>query len=322
MSTAELPSGLRAGIDALLEGVSRNDLARRAALVSDNYRQGGASRKTILSPQDGLAYLLSRLPATYAAVMSALFHVKQSMPDFAPATLLDVGCGPGTAGWAACEVFPSLASAVFLDDSAIFRTLGKSLAADHPVLGQAPFRDCDLMSARSGLPSADLVIASYALGELRQPPLGELWNAAQGVLLIVEPGTPAGYANIVSWRAMLLQRGAMLAAPCPHEELCPIEPPDWCHFAQRLPRRRDHMILKNATVPFEDEKFSYIAVARMPVTARPEGRLLLPPRLSPAGIACKTCTHGRIDTVTASKRDKPAFKALDRLRWGDGLDNR
>jgi ribosomal protein RSM22 (predicted rRNA methylase) len=319
MNIAELPPGLRAGIDALLEGVSRTDLARRAVGLSDNYRHGGTTRKTIRAPQDGLAYLLARLPATYAATAAALAQVKAAMPDFAPRTLVDVGSGPGTAGWAACEVFPSLESAVFVDDNAAFRDLGKTLAKDHPVLAKAPFRHHDLLSPREALPQADLVIASYALGELGEAPLAGLWKATAGVLLIVEPGTPAGFRNIVDWRAALLDQGATLAAPCPHEEPCPIQTPDWCHFAQRLPRTRDHMILKDARVPFEDEKFSYVAATKLPVTNRPAGRILAAPRTTPGSITCKTCKNDQIELITTLKRDKTAWKAASKLRWGDGI---
>ena len=38
--------------------------------------------------------------------------------------------------------------------------------------------------------------------------------------------------------------------------------PDWCHFTQRLPRSRAHKQIKEADVPFEDEKFSYVALTR------------------------------------------------------------
>ena len=37
---------------------------------------------------------------------------------------------------------------------------------------------------------------------------------------------------------------------------------DWCHFSQRLPRSRDHMLLKDASVPFEDERYSYVVVTQ------------------------------------------------------------
>jgi ribosomal protein RSM22 (predicted rRNA methylase) len=176
-----------------------------------------------------------------------------------------------------------------------------------------------LLSPREALPQADLVIASYALGELGEAPLAGLWKATAGVLLIVEPGTPAGFRNIVDWRAALLDQGATLAAPCPHEEPCPIQTPDWCHFAQRLPRTRDHMILKDARVPFEDEKFSYVAATKLPVTNRPAGRILAAPRTTPGSITCKTCKNDQIELITTLKRDKTAWKAASKLRWGDGI---
>ena len=37
---------------------------------------------------------------------------------------------------------------------------------------------------------------------------------------------------------------------------------DWCHFSQRLARSRDHMLLKDASVPFEDERYSYVVATR------------------------------------------------------------
>ena len=40
--------------------------------------------------------------------------------------------------------------------------------------------------------------------------------------------------------------------------------PDWCHFTQRLPRSRAHKQIKGAELPFEDEKFSYVALTRAP----------------------------------------------------------
>jgi hypothetical protein len=43
---------------------------------------------------------------------------------------------------------------------------------------------------------------------------------------------------------------------------------DWCHFSQRLPRSRDHMLLKDADVPFEDERYSYVVVTREKVFFR------------------------------------------------------
>jgi hypothetical protein len=42
----------------------------------------------------------------------------------------------------------------------------------------------------------------------------------------------------------------------------PLIAPDWCHFTQRLQRSRAHKHLKAADLPYEDEKFSYVILAR------------------------------------------------------------
>src|SRR4051812_20463350 len=92
-------------LNALLEGVSRKDLASRALRQSQAYRTGGTS-VTIAHAMDALAYALARAPATYAAARAVLGRVKEAAPGFAPASHLDVGAGPGTASWAAAELWP------------------------------------------------------------------------------------------------------------------------------------------------------------------------------------------------------------------------
>src|ERR1700704_6192107 len=114
VTAPDLPFELRAGLDAKLQGLSRSDAAARAALISKTYRDGGGSA-AIRSSTDALAYALARMPATYAAVIASLNAVCKIKADFEPSSLLDVGAGPGTATWAAAEVFSSLRSFALLD---------------------------------------------------------------------------------------------------------------------------------------------------------------------------------------------------------------
>src|ERR1700740_2192485 len=98
MTAPDLPAELKAALDARLQGLSRNDAAERAALISRTYRDGGGSG-TIRSEADALAYALARMPAPYAAVTASLNALRELTPQFAPKSLLDVGAGPGTASW-------------------------------------------------------------------------------------------------------------------------------------------------------------------------------------------------------------------------------
>src|SRR3981189_3333217 len=102
MISPDLPAELKAALDARLKGFSRNDAAERAASISKTYRDGGGSG-AIRSETDALAYALARMPATYAAVTASLNALREIAPHFAPATLIDVCAGPGTATWAAAQ---------------------------------------------------------------------------------------------------------------------------------------------------------------------------------------------------------------------------
>jgi ribosomal protein RSM22 (predicted rRNA methylase) len=324
MTSPALPAELKSALDAKLEGLSRNDAATRAALISKTYRDGGGSG-TIKSGTDALAYALARMPATYAAVAASLNALCAAMPDFAPQTLLDVGAGPGTASWAASETFSSLRSFALIDANAALRTLAFDLARTSARFDDLTYDRGEAFAALAEAGCRDLVVASYVIGELGEDErarLAELmWSKTGDTLLIVEPGTPAGYARIIALRRQLVASGAHVVAPCPHDQACPLSAPDWCHFVQRLPRLRAHMQVKGAELPFEDEKFSYVALTRQPSACRPAARVLAPPVVTKVAATAKLCgADGTLRLATIARRDKSAFAAARRWDWGDGVD--
>jgi ribosomal protein RSM22 (predicted rRNA methylase) len=316
-----LPAELKAALDAKLQGLSRNDAAERAARISASYRGGGNS-VTIRNAADALAYALARMPATYAAITASLNALVETRPDFAPRSLLDVGAGPGTATWAAAETWSSLLNVVLLDANPALRELALGFANQSTRLQAMDYRLGEARAALASADAADLVIASYVIGEMdaaEQRALAELmWSKARDTLLLIEPGTPAGYARIIALREQLIALGAHVAAPCPHDGKCPLSAPDWCHFAQRLPRSQAHRQIKGADVPFEDEKFSYVALTREPVTPRPS-RVLAEPILNKVEISAKLCTPDGVTMVRVPRRDKDAYARARRWRWGDAV---
>lgn len=322
MISPDLPAALKATFEAKLHGLSRQDAGQRAARISQTYRGGGTS-STIATEADALAYAVVRMPATYAAVTACLNALMELRPDFAPTTLLDVGAGPATASFAATEAFASLTSFNALDANPVLRTLALDLAIETDrlrgldyVLGNAR------ISLNKAVP-ADFVVASYVINELseaeRSTIIDALWAKTRDTLLIVEPGTPAGYARIIAARTQLIAAGAHVAAPCPHDQPCPLIAPDWCHFVQRLARSRAHKQVKDVDVPFEDEKFIYLALTRAPV-ARPTARVLAQPAITKVAATAKLCcADGTLQIASISRRDKPAFAAARRWNWGDGV---
>jgi ribosomal protein RSM22 (predicted rRNA methylase) len=321
MTSPDLPAELKAALDAKLRGFSRNDAAGRAASISKTYRDGGGSG-TIRSEADALAYALARMPATYAAVTASLNALAEIRPDFAPNSLLDIGAGPGTATWAAAEAFPSLQKFALLDANVTLRALALDLVSDSFRLRDVSYERGEARAALAKADAADLVVASYMIGEIgdgERRALAELiWQKTRDTLLVVEPGTPAGYARIIALRGQLIAQGAHVAAPCPHDGKCPLQPPDWCHFTQRLQRSRAHKQVKGAELPFEDERFSYVALTRAAVVQRP-ARVLAQPTVSKIEIAAKLCTPEGLTLTKVPRRAKADYAAARRWRWGDAV---
>src|SRR5262249_17663632 len=279
----------------------------------------------IRSSDDALAYAFTRLPATYAANAAVHAAVRDAWPEFVPRTVIDAGAGPGTATWAAAEQFAALEHIRLIDDNPHLRALALSClqAGNAPALRNATYDHGDILTiARDGA-SADLVIASYVIGEpaadLLRRFADALWSATAAMLIVVEPGTPAGFARIRALRAHLIAQGAHVVAPCPHDHACPIVDPDWCHFAQRLNRSRAHRQVKGADLSFEDEKFSYVALARERPPA-PGARVLAHPRVGKAEVSAKLCTQEGIVTATTSRREPERYRSQKRWRWGDAVD--
>lgn len=321
MISPNLPAELRAALARRAEGLSRGNATRRAGAISQTYRSGGGSDR-IRSEDDALAYALARMPATYAAVVASLNALLEAHPDFAPQTLLDVGAGPGTATWAAAEAFASLDSFTLLDANAALRDLATDLARSNPRLTPMRYAPGDARKLLADVPEADLVVASYVINELsateRVEVTDALWAKTRDILLVVEPGTPAGYARIVELRARLIAAGAHVIAPCPHDAACPLTAPDWCHFSQRLQRSRAHKQLKGAELPYEDEKFSYVALSRASAGQR-AARVLTQPQTTKIAVTAKICAADGVRIVTIPHRDKNNYKRAKKWNWGDAI---
>ena len=262
------------------------------------------------------------MPATYAAVTASLNALAEVSPGFAPESLLDVGAGPGTASWAAAEAFSSLTAFGLLDANSALRALALDLASDSHRLRGMSYQQGEARAELARAEAADLVVASYMIGEISEgerKTLAELmWAKTRDTLLVLEPGTPAGYARIIALRTQLIAAGAHVAAPCPHDGQCPLEIPDWCHFTQRLPRSQAHRQLKSAELAYEDERFSYVALTRAPASQRP-ARVLAQPVVSKVEVTAKLCTPEGVVIAKVPRRAKADYARARRWRWGDAV---
>jgi ribosomal protein RSM22 (predicted rRNA methylase) len=317
-----LPGALRSALDRLAEGRGRTDLGQRYRQITATYQARRNSSQSLLSADDALAYALARMPATYAAAMEALQRLAEVMPDVAAGSLLDVGCGPGTASFAAVQAFPGLEKITLLDRNGPFLDLARTLAGAVFANQDISFIDQDI-SREAALPRSDLVLACYVLAELDEAArirlAQALWTATGNALVLVEPGTPDGFARLKAARTALIGKGAHVAAPCTHESPCPMAGEIWCRFFARVQRSRDHRLLKGGDKPFEDEPYAYLVLTRQRPEARMSHRIVARPVETKAGVTFGVCGEDGLRQAAAPNRNKELFKRYKRLDWGDAV---
>jgi ribosomal protein RSM22 (predicted rRNA methylase) len=291
----DLPWELREAIDRHARQIGPRELAQASEELSAQLRSPTRPTSPIVrSRSQVLAYAAYRVPATYAAAVAAFLAIREQRPAWQPRSMLDVGAGPGSAMWAATSVWPSLEALTALDAVPAMIAFGQELGrlAPHSAVHAARWVCAEVPA---GLPQGpyDLIVLSYLLTELSPAATAQTvdltWEATAGTLVLIMPGTPAGYAKIVNARTQLLQSGGHAVAPCPHDLPCPLEGADWCHFAVRLARSQVHKSAKHGVLGFEDEKFSYVTVSREPGD-RAQARILRHPR-SARATSRSNCMH-------------------------------
>ncbi len=330
----QLPSQLLQAIDRLTQAGGTKTLRAAAVRLSRRYQAETPELPAIRTDEERLAYLLTRLPATFAAVSRTLAlacpHLLQpgqadggaSAAEAGIETMLDLGCGPGTAAWAAVDALPGIRQIRLLEcDPAMIR-LGRQLAEASPsaALAGAEWICSDL---RSELPAGnfDLVVASYSLGELsaasQMECLRRAWSRTGKLLLVIEAGTRAGFGHIHRARQQLIAWGAQLAAPCPHHAPCPMAGAgDWCHFAARVERTAAHRQLKDGELGYEDEKFSYVAAARMDC-APADSRIVRHPAYHSGFVELQLCSAQGPRSQTIGRSRKQLYRPARKASWGD-----
>jgi ribosomal protein RSM22 (predicted rRNA methylase) len=307
MRSALIPKTLREALEREAAALPPAELASAARKLSDSYRLGQPVR--LHRRTDLAAYALTRMPATFAALSTVFTELPA-----APRSLIDFGAGPGTSLWAAQAVFDAAPAATLIEQNTNWADFAGTLG-----LPPATWRHADLRRLDHAPEVHDLAVLSYVLNELSKLDaarvLRQAWDAAGTALVLLEPGTPAGFARVLEARGQLIEWGAHIAAPCPHSGECPLQKPDWCHFAVRVDRTRAHRFAKGGELGYEDEKFSYVVATRS-APAIAASRVLRHPLHSAGKAELKLCTPTGLTTLIAGKKH-PDWKRARKASWGD-----
>ncbi|MGI5198622.1 small ribosomal subunit Rsm22 family protein [Streptomyces sp. CA-288835] len=312
---------LRTALAGLVDGLPPRVAAQAVERLIANYRGRTPTDAPVLRDRsDVVAYAAYRMPATYEAVRSALEAFAEAVPGWVPAGHVDVGGGTGAATWAVSATWAGERAVTVLDWAEPALAVGREIAAANPELKAAEWQRSRIGAALT-IESADLVTISYVLGELTDGDRAAVVDAAAAsgqAVVVVEPGTPDGYARVIAARDRLIDAGFHIAAPCPHSATCPIVPgEDWCHFSARVSRSSLHRQVKGGSLPYEDEKFSYVAAARFPTTPAP-ARVVRRPQIRKGQVLLDLCeTEERLRRETVTKRHGPLYRAARDADWGD-----
>ena len=239
-------------------------------------------------------------------------------------TVLDWGCGSGSAGRRVVEFFGAVN----------FRRL---LVHDHSGLamdfsehhGRAAFPSLAVERASHGFLQSDepldVLVVSHVLNELHGPDLAGLiaLMARARTILWVEPGNHEVSRVLGSWRKKLLNAGLTAVAPCAHQAACGVlaagNERHWCHFFATPPAGiyADSGWVKfgqRAGIDLRSLPYSFLALDRRPV-ATPAGCscIIGEPRHYKGYAKIFNCDAGGIAELMLQKRDAPElFKALKR----------
>ncbi|MDQ0990568.1 small ribosomal subunit Rsm22 family protein [Streptomyces sp. V3I7] len=323
MNDPALPTAetLRAALAGLLDGLPPKQAAGAVDRLIANYRGQTPTDAPILRDRaDVAAYAAYRMPATFEAVRAALEAFAAAVPGWAPGSHVDVGGGTGAATWAVSATWDGERPVTVLDWAEPALALGREIAAANPALAGARWQRARI-GAGLALGSADLVTVSYVLNELSEADRAALVDAAAAAaqaVVIVEAGTPAGYARVIEARQRLIDAGFHVAAPCPHSAPCPIVPgTDWCHFSARVSRSSLHRQVKGGSLAYEDEKFSYVAAARFPVDPA-AARVIRRPQIRKGQVLLDLCeADDQLRRTTVTKRHGELYRAARDTQWGD-----
>ena len=239
-------------------------------------------------------------------------------------SVVDFGGGPGTFLFAFSE-FKTVNKYTNVEVSDAFIGIMNVLVEEF-LSSSTPHTRVDSISSdylkleSQDVPANDLCVFSFTFCECDNAVdsvSGLVGNS--NMVLIIEPGTPLGFTNIVKARDILIENGFNAIAPCTASNgFCPLRDSeaDWCHFVERLERSRIQMHLKNGVLGYEDEKYSYLLMSKYPVS--PEGkRIISRPDNTKHNVSFDVCSEQNGHIVVTKRENKEKFKIMKKSIRGD-----
>jgi ribosomal protein RSM22 (predicted rRNA methylase) len=317
--------------------VAKRELApyvKALQLISAAYLSHESGSK-LTSPIDSqtaaAAYALYYTPINAAKLIHCLplLHVNHR-----PLRVLDLGCGPGTAGLAlrACLTMPIALTCV--EHSSHMRTLARQLLSscrNIPPLEGLTIHS-SLREIRATLATDnyfDLVIAANVFAELEYNQAVETLDtlaqlvATDGTLVLLEPGQPHHTRRLMALRDRVTTNHQRLTPvfPCLRADPCPMlaqSSSDWCHGVLEWQQPPLHRQL-DQLLGFNKHRIKFSCFIFRDGAPLGTGlRVLTPPEKSRGGVAALVCGKDTYGISRVPKRPRSeATRAFEKARVFD-----
>lgn len=297
-------------IESLLEGYKLKELKEVSSILINRYQAKDVTNGDLIdSDLKAKVYAAIRMPATSKVcyeVFNRIFDIYN--PEIN--SVLDVGSGLGAMS-DALSYYKKLDKIDALE-------INEHMVNVSKLINDIPFHYINNDVTISDIKKHDLVMSSYVLNEIgtrhRKETMRKMYEAANKLLVVVEPGTPEGFQVIKEIRDYALKNGGYIVAPCTHQAKCEMYN-DWCHFLTRVERSKLHKLLKGGDVPYEDEKYSYIAISKEPIKV--EGnRILRHPHIYKGMVEVEVCNASGINK-SQIRKNHPNYKVIKKLDSND-----
>ena len=315
----DFPQDIKRAIEEEANNYSISTLKTLSKKISKNYLERTKDGENFINDErEVLVYALTRMPATFGAISFALEKGLELIDDNIN-SVIDLGSGTGSGILAAKSLISNKIPMFCVEKEVEMINFSKKYVSNDLVnYHQSEIKNLVVKD------TYDLVMASYVLNELsdieKQDALSKIISLTNKYILIVEPGTPENYKQMLIYRDYLLGEGFNIVAPCPHNGKCPITENDWCHFLTRVQRSKLHKLLKDGDAPYEDEKFTFLFMSKLPLVKKVDDRILRHPIVHKGNISIITCNKDcSIKQYLFTKKDKVKYKASKKLSAGDLL---
>ena len=161
----DIPQELKEAIENAIIREKYSNIINESQSISRKYRENkGKGEKLVTKQTEAIAYAISRMPATYCAVYSALSKILKNN-SFNIKNILDVGAGTGSATWAIKDLI-KVNQITCLERENEMRKIGSRLMSECEDLKSIEWKEFDITKDELNQ-KADLIVTSYVINELK-----------------------------------------------------------------------------------------------------------------------------------------------------------